>query len=109
MLITTVISLAKDELEGLLNMKASFNYEEYEDSVLACVDGFIDNRTSENITIDDAMEALFSILKEKGIAPKDVVDFSFEIPSCGRTFEHDHNDNEGFEDVEFTVSFTTTK
>lgn len=108
MLITTVISLAKDEIESFLNMKTSFNYEEYEGNIQACVDGFIDNESTKYIGTDDAMERLFSVLKEKGLTPEDVEDFSFEIPSCGVT-KHSDDDNIEDIDVEFIISFATTK
>lgn len=108
MYITTVISLAKEEIESFLNMKTSFNYEEHEDSVQACVDGFVDNETTKYIGTDDAMEKLFAVLKEKGLAPEEVEDFSFEIPSCGKTKQSDDDNMEDI-DVEFIISYAITR
>lgn len=107
MLITTVISLAKEEIESFLNMKTSFNYEEYEGTISACVDGFIDNETEKYVGTDDAMELLLKVLKDKALVPKEVEDFSFEIPSCGVTKQSDDD----IEDiaVEFVISYATTK
>lgn len=55
-----------------------------ENIVETCVDCFQESGTNEKIATDDAMQRVFDRLKENGIVPEEVVEFSYEMPSCGQ-------------------------
>ncbi|WP_379969553.1 hypothetical protein [Ectobacillus sp. sgz5001026] len=83
--ITTIIELENKEVEELLGARMQFVEEYIQDNIVsACVEGFVDEKTNELISIDDAVEKLFAELQSKKIVSANVEDFSCKLPSCER-------------------------
>lgn len=83
--ITTYIELENQEVEKIAHAKIIFATEQVnEDIVETCVEGFEVEETGEKISSEDGIQMVFDHLKHEGLIPKDVEDFSFEMPSCER-------------------------
>ncbi|RDU35257.1 hypothetical protein DRW41_19275 [Neobacillus piezotolerans] len=83
--ITTIIELENREVENLAGGKLVFAEERIDENIVeTCVECFQEIGTNEKILTDDAMQRVFEKLKEDGIIPGEVVEFSFEMPSCGQ-------------------------
>ncbi|UII56739.1 hypothetical protein LS684_04540 [Cytobacillus spongiae] len=83
--ITTIIELENQEVEQMANAKFIFSQEQIHESIIeTCVSGFESVENGEIIESDDAMQKVFDVLREKGLIPSTVEDFSFEMPSCER-------------------------
>lgn len=83
--ITTIIELENQEVEQMVGAKMVFLQEEINDQIIqTCVECFEIPETNETIDSEEVMERVFLALKEKGVIPAEVNDFSFEMPSCER-------------------------
>ena len=81
--ITTIIELDNLEVENMTGAKLIFTQEKIDSNIVeTCVDCFKQEDSEECIDTEDAMQTVFSKLKEKGVIPDKVEDFSFEMPSC---------------------------
>ena len=106
--ILTIIELENSEVEEIIEASFVFVDEQlYENVVQTCVDGFASKSTNERIDTDDAMETLFNKLKEKGVIPADIEDFSYELTSCERI----KSNNPAKEELpkKIAISFTQSK
>lgn len=83
--ITTIIELENHEVEDVAGAKLVFTQEQIGENILAtCVECFKLEGSNEILEIEDTMQKVFESLKQKGIIPKHIEDFSFEMPSCER-------------------------
>ena len=83
--ITTIIELENQEFEKMAGAKLVFAQEQIDENIVeTCVDCLQVEDSKEIITPEDAMKVVFDQLKEKGVVPQQVEDFSFEMPSCGQ-------------------------
>lgn len=83
--ITTIIELENHEVENIAGAKLVFAREQIDENIIeTCVDGFKVEGSKEILSTEDAMEKVFNQLKENGVIPVKVEDFSFEMPSCER-------------------------
>jgi hypothetical protein len=83
--ITTIIELENQEFEKMAGAKLVFAQEQIDEHIVeTCVDYLQIENSNVIITPEDAMKAVFDQLKEKGVVPQKVEDFSFEMPSCGQ-------------------------
>lgn len=83
--ITTYIELENQEVEKIAEAKMVFANEQINEQIVeTCVEGFLIESTGEKISSEDAIQKVFDYLKKEGIIPKEVEDFSFEMPSCER-------------------------
>ncbi|MFD3445556.1 hypothetical protein ACFDTO_13240 [Microbacteriaceae bacterium 4G12] len=86
--ITTIIELDNKEVEKILGARMKFMEERIQDNIVnTCVEGFVDEKTNEPISNDDAVEKLFAELQNKKIISSNVEDFSCKLPSCARVKE----------------------
>lgn len=82
--ITTIIELENLEVEKLAGAKLVFSQEHIDENIVeTCVECFQSEITREKISTEEAMEIVFNGLKQEGVIPNQVEDFSFEMPSCG--------------------------
>ncbi|MFB6469286.1 hypothetical protein ACE38V_21360 [Cytobacillus sp. Hz8] len=89
--ITTIIEMENREVEQMAGAKMVFVEEHIMDDVVeTCVNGF-HSEESGQIETEDAMQVVFEKLKDEGVVPKNVKDFSYELPSCGRIKTQDDN------------------
>lgn len=83
--ITTIIELENEEVEKMTGAKLVFAQEQIDENIVeTCVDYLQAEDTKEIISPDDAMKTVFDQLKQKGVIPPSVEDFSFEMPACGQ-------------------------
>jgi hypothetical protein len=83
--ITTIIELENEEFEKMAGAKLVFAQEQIDENIVeTCVDYLQVADAKEIIDPEDAIKVVFDQLKEKGVVPKQVEDFSFEMPSCGQ-------------------------
>lgn len=83
--ITTIIELGNQEVEGIIGGKLIFAQEQIDDNIIeTCVECIQMEDSEEKITTEDGMQRVFDQLKEKGVIPAHIDDFSFEMPSCER-------------------------
>ncbi|OCA84439.1 hypothetical protein A8F94_17215 [Bacillus sp. FJAT-27225] len=83
--ITTIIELENREVEDMARGRLVFAQEQIDENIVeTCVECFETEETKESISTEDAMQRVFEQLKETGIIPSEVEDFSFEMPSCGQ-------------------------
>jgi uncharacterized protein YutE (UPF0331/DUF86 family) len=83
--ITTIIELENEEFEKMAGAKLVFAQEQIDENIVeTCVDYLQAADSKEIITPEDAIQVVFDQLKEKGVIPQQVEDFSFEMPSCGQ-------------------------
>jgi hypothetical protein len=83
--ITTIIELENEEFEKMAGAKLVFAQEQIDKHVVeTCVDYLQVDGSKEIITPEDAIQVVFEQLKQKGVVPQQVEDFSFEMPSCGQ-------------------------
>lgn len=83
--VTTIIELENREVEKMAGAKLVFIQEQIDSNIVeTCVDCFKYEGSEECIDTDDAMEKVFHSLKQEGLIPAEVEDFSYEMPSCER-------------------------
>jgi hypothetical protein len=83
--ITTIIELENQEVEVMAGAKLVFVQEQIDENIIeTCVDCLQLEDSNETITTEEAMQRVFQQLKEQGVIPKNVEDFSYEMPSCER-------------------------
>ncbi|MFJ5759942.1 hypothetical protein ACIQAA_12630 [Neobacillus sp. NPDC093182] len=83
--ITTIIELENMEVEKIAGAKLVFSEEQISENIIeTCVECFQVEGLNKTLSTEDGMQLVFSQLKQKGIIPAKVEDFSFEMPSCGR-------------------------
>ncbi|WP_059172794.1 hypothetical protein [Bacillus sp. FJAT-27445] len=83
--ITTIIELENREVENMAGGRLVFAQERIDENIVeTCVDCFQETGTDEKIPTDDAMQRVFDKLKEEGVIPEKVAEFSYEMPSCGQ-------------------------
>ena len=80
--ITTLIELENHEVEDIANAKMVFSQEHLHNNIIeTCVECFKIEGSNEILKIEDTMQKVFENIKQKGVIPKQVVDFSFIMPS----------------------------
>ncbi|MDP4162190.1 MAG: hypothetical protein Q8906_07150 [Bacillota bacterium] len=85
MKITTIIELENCEVEKMAEAKLVFAQEQIEQNIIeTCVEGFQVGDSDTILSTEEGMEKVFIYLKEQGIIPSKVEDFSFQMPSCER-------------------------
>jgi hypothetical protein len=83
--ITTIIELENEEFEKMAGAKLVFAQEQIDEHIIeTCVDYLQADDSKEIITPETAIQVVFDQLKQKGVVPQQVEDFSFEMPSCGQ-------------------------
>jgi hypothetical protein len=83
--VTTIIELENKEVERITGAKLVFTQEQIEDNIMeTCVECLKKDDSEECLDNDDAMQLVFDQLKEEGVIPEHVQDFSFQMPSCER-------------------------
>ncbi|MCQ6280744.1 hypothetical protein [Bacillus sp. EB600] len=83
--ITTIIELENHEVEEMAGAKLVFAQEQIDENIVeTCVDYLQANDSKKIISPEDAMSKVFDQLKQKGVVPQQIADFSFEMPSCGQ-------------------------
>jgi hypothetical protein len=83
--ITTIIELENMEVEKIAGAKLVFAEERISEHIIeTCVECFQVEGSNKTLSTEDAMQLVFSQLKQDGIIPSKVEDFSYEMPSCGR-------------------------
>ena len=83
--VTTIIELENREVEKMTGAKLVFTQEQIDTNIVeTCVDCFKYEGTEECIPTEDAMQTVFNTLKQEGLIPEKVEDFSYEMPSCER-------------------------
>jgi hypothetical protein len=83
--VTTIIELENREVEKMAGAKLVFTQEQIDSNIVeTCVDCFKYEGSDECLDTDDAMEKVFNTLKQEGLIPEAVEDFSYEMPSCER-------------------------
>ncbi len=83
--ITTIIELENEEVEKIAGAKFVFSQDHINEHVVeTCVEYLQAENSNEIIQPEDAMKMVFDHLKQEGIIPQQVEDFSFEMPSCGQ-------------------------
>ncbi|MCM3662802.1 hypothetical protein M3204_00200 [Mesobacillus subterraneus] len=83
--VTTIIELENREVEKMAGAKLVFTQEQIDTNIVeTCVDCFKYEGSEECLETDEAMQKVFITLKEEGLIPEAVEDFSYEMPSCGR-------------------------
>ncbi|AZU61114.1 hypothetical protein [Neobacillus mesonae] len=83
--ITTIIELENQEVESIAGAKLVFAQEQIEENIVeTCVECFQMEDSEDTLTTEEAMEKVFNRLQQQGIIPPNVIDFSFEMPSCER-------------------------
>lgn len=93
--ITTIIELENNEVEKLAGAKLVFSQEKINKNyVETCVECLRAEDSNEVIAPEDAMTKVFNHLKEEGIIPQKVEDFSFELPSCGQLKKVSESNND---------------
>ncbi|WP_075980547.1 hypothetical protein [Bacillus massilinigeriensis] len=90
--ITTIIEMENREVEQMAGAKMVFVEEKImEDVVETCVNGFQSEESGKTLDTEDAMQVVFEKLKNEGVIPQNVTDFSYEMPSCGRIKTNGNN------------------
>lgn len=106
--ITTIIELDNQEVEEIVGAKFAFIQEHTQENiVLTCVENFVDEKTGDKVEIEEAMDKLFFMLKEKELIAKEVEEYSYELPSCERIKKNDNTDEDLPQKV--TISYTFSK
>jgi hypothetical protein len=83
--VTTIIELENREVEKMAGAKLVFTQEQIDTNIVeTCVDCFKYEGSEECLETDEAMQKVFNTLKQEGLIPGAVEDFSYEMPSCGR-------------------------
>ncbi|MDP4083614.1 MAG: hypothetical protein Q8934_03260 [Bacillota bacterium] len=89
--VTTIIELENNEVETLAGAKLVFCQEHIDENIVeTCVECFQSETSGETVPTEEAMEKVFNELKKEGVIPKQVEDFSFEMPSCGNLISKSH-------------------
>lgn len=102
---TTIIELENKEVEKITGAKLVFTQEQIEDNIVeTCVECFKLEGLEECLETDEAMQIVFEKLKEDGVIPEQVQDFSFQMPSCERIKKDVYNDSDMPQKV--IISFT---
>jgi hypothetical protein len=83
--ITTIIELENNEVENIAGAKLVFAQEQiHENIVETCVECFQIEDSREKLSTEEAMQKVFVQLKQAGVIPSEIEDFSYEMPSCER-------------------------
>lgn len=83
--ITTIIELENYEVEQRAGAKLVFAQEHIDNNIIeTCVDYLESDGSTEKITAEEAMKKVFHQLKQEGVVPEKVEDFSYEMPACGQ-------------------------
>ena len=83
--ITTIIELENSEVEIMAGAKLVFEQGQIDENIIeTCVECFQVEDSGERLTSEEAMQRVFNQLKQKGVIPSIVEDFSYEMPSCGQ-------------------------
>ncbi|RHW31192.1 hypothetical protein D1B31_22675 [Neobacillus notoginsengisoli] len=83
--ITTIIELENREVENMAGAKLVFAQELVDEHIVeTCVECFQEEDSEQKISTEDAMDRVFNQLKEEGVIPKKVEEYSYEMPSCGQ-------------------------
>lgn|GEM_PF-3424314 len=92
--ITTYIELENQEVEEITEAKMIFATEQVNEHIIeTCVEGFERSDTGEKMSSEEGIQMVFDHLKKKGIIPSGVEDFSFEMPSCERLKNSEHEED----------------
>ncbi|MGG0178892.1 hypothetical protein [Gottfriedia acidiceleris] len=93
--ITTIIELENHEVEDIVDAKMIFSQEQIQENIVeTCVECFKIEGSNEILKIEDTMQKVFDSLKQKGVIPKHLEDFSYIMPSCERiTRNNDYENN----------------
>ena len=92
--ITTIIELENKEVESIAGATLVFAQEQIEENIVqTCVECFQFEDSKETITTEDAMQKVFNRLKEEGVIPMKIEDFSYEMPSCERFKRKEADEN----------------
>lgn len=93
--ITTIIELENREVEEMTGAKLVFIQEQIDVNIVeTCVECFKYDESGDCLSSEDAMQKVFDTLKQKGLVPAHVEDFSFEMPSCERIKKATYNEND---------------
>lgn len=93
--ITTIIELENHEVEDITDAKMVFSQEQIQENIIeTCVECFKIEGSNEILKIEDTMQKVFDSLKQKGVIPKHVEDFSFVMPSCERIKRNNDYEND---------------
>ncbi|MBD3108783.1 hypothetical protein IEO70_10425 [Bacillus sp. AGMB 02131] len=85
MKITTKVELENTEVEELLDVTVVYGDETIGENVVqTCVEGLKCNKTGAYLSVEDAMEKLFAILRANYIIPSEAHEFSYELFTCER-------------------------
>ncbi|MED3562064.1 hypothetical protein [Bacillus xiapuensis] len=83
--ITTIIELENNEVESIAGAQLVFAQEKIDENIIeTCVECFQVKNSKEKLSSEEAMQKVFEQLKNEGVIPQEVEDFSFEMPSCER-------------------------
>jgi len=83
--ITTIIEMENREVENRAGAKLVFAQELVDENIIeTCVECFKEEGSEQRISTEEAMERVFLQLKEEGIIPGKVEEYSYEMPSCGQ-------------------------
>lgn len=83
--VTTIIELENNEVEAITGAQLVFAQEKIAENIIeTCVECFQVKDSEEKISTEEAMQKVFEQLKNEGVIPSKVEDFSFEMPSCER-------------------------
>ncbi|MFD2442970.1 hypothetical protein ACFSO7_03140 [Bacillus sp. CGMCC 1.16607] len=92
---TTIIELENSEVEQITGAKLVFIQEKINDNIVeTCVECFKIEGLEECMKTDEAMQIVFNKLKQDGIIPEQIQDFSFQMPSCERIKKDVYNESD---------------
>lgn len=82
--ITTIIELDHQEVEKMIGAEFVFSQQQIAQNIVeTCVEGFKSKDSQEYFEPEEGMQEVFDKLKEDGVIPWKIEDFSFEMPACG--------------------------
>lgn len=83
--ITTIIELENSEVENIAGARLIFSQEQIDENIIeTCVECLQLKESEVTISTEEAMLRVFEQLKQDGLIPSNVEDFSFQMPSCER-------------------------
>ncbi|MBT2759484.1 hypothetical protein J7E71_26810 [Mesobacillus foraminis] len=93
--ITTIIELDNHEVEKMIGAEFVFSQQQIDKNIVeTCVEGFKSKVSEEYFEAEKGMQEVFDKLKENGVIPSKIEDFSFEMPSCGNMLRKDYKAEE---------------
>ncbi|CAM3644185.1 hypothetical protein [Mesobacillus zeae] len=103
--ITTIIELENQEVEQITGAKLVFSQEQIDSHIVeTCVECFKYEGSGDCLDTEKAMQTVFESLKQKGLIPAEVQDFSFEMPSCEKLKKPEYTEEDMPQKV--VLSFT---